>query len=88
MVVDLLLLQPEEFDLFFQSWQTEDDVQPALQDSSLDSAISRLLSDSGYWATAAEQKAEAEEAAYYAPPGEGRGDLVFFFVFSEWPRTC
>ena len=60
MVVDLLLLQPEEFDLFFQSWQTEDDVQPALQDSSLDSAISRLLSDSGYCATAAEQKAEAE----------------------------
>ena len=55
MVVDLLLLQPEEFDLFFQ---TEDGVQPALQDSSLDSAISRLLSD--YCATAAEQKAEAE----------------------------
>ena len=54
MVVDLLLLQPEEFDLFFQ---TEDGVQPALQDSSLDSAISRLLSD--YCATAAEQKAEA-----------------------------
>jgi len=50
---------PEEVDLFFQSWESEHDVQPALQNRMLDSVISRLLSDSGC-ATATEYKVEAQ----------------------------
>jgi len=53
----------EEVDMFFQSWQTEQQtehgLQPALQNRLLDSVISRLLSDSGC-APAIEYEAEAE----------------------------